>query len=133
MDLTGISAMNPMTLQTVRPAGGAIQSKYNQLTGTEGDTTESQKLLEAAQDFESFFIYMLLKEMRKTVNETPLFHGGRAEEIFRDMMDEEVAKQMAQAPGQGLGIAKMMYDQLSRSAISNVTPAAQAAPAVAEE
>lgn len=79
---------------------------------------EETKLLNAAQEFESFFTYMLLKEMRKTVMETPLFHGGRAEEIFRDMLDEEVGKEMARTPGQGLGIADILYQQLSRPMIA---------------
>jgi peptidoglycan hydrolase FlgJ len=78
---------------------------------------EEKKLLNAAQEFESFFTYMLLKEMRKTVMETPLFHGGRAEEIFRDMLDEEVGKEMSHS-GQGLGIADILYQQLSRPMIS---------------
>ena len=79
---------------------------------------EEKDLLHAAQEFESFFTYMLLKEMRKTVSETPLFHGGRAEEIFRDMLDEEMAKDMAHTSGQGLGIADILYQQLSRPMIA---------------
>ena len=87
-------------------------------------TKEEKELLHAAEEFESFFIYMLLKEMRKTVPKTGLIHGGRAEEIWQDMLDEEIGKQIAHTPGMGLGIAEMLYRQLSRP---NVIPASEVA------
>ncbi|MEW5946992.1 MAG: rod-binding protein [bacterium] len=74
------------------------------------------------EELESLFIYLLLKEMRKTVPETKLFHGGRAEEIFRDLHDEELARQLAHARGGGIGIADMLYRQLSRPASAAPAP-----------
>lgn len=75
---------------------------------------EDGQLKKACQEFESYFLYMMMKEMRKTVPETKLFHGGRAEEIFRDMMDEETSKDMAKSPAGGIGIGNMLYQQLKR-------------------
>ena len=133
MDLTSINSITPDP-RVVNPGGSDLEARIraNQQTAPQpggptdfeariraaqeaGPQTQKEKdLMKASQDFESFFLYMLLKEMRKTVQETPLFHGGRGEEIFRDMMDEEMAKKMADTPGPGLGIAKMLYEQLSR-------------------
>lgn len=79
------------------------------------DTPEGLK--KVSQEFESFFLFYMLKEMRKTVNEVPLFHGGRAEEIFQGMMDEHIALSMAQAGG--IGLAPIIYQQLSRVAGAN--------------
>ena len=45
------------------------------------------------------FYAMLLKSMRKTVGETPYFHGGRGEEIFRTQLDQMLAERMAKADG----------------------------------
>lgn len=81
------------------------------------DEKQLAELDKQSREIESLFIYMLLKEMRKTVPEQKLIHGGRAEEIFRDMMDEEMSRKMAFTPGPGLGIAKMLYEELSRSMI----------------
>jgi len=87
-------------------------------------TKEEKKLKEATEEFESFFIYLILKEMRKTVPETGLISGGRAEQIFRDMLDEEIGKRIAHTPGAGLGIADMIYRQLTRPVLA--TPASVA-------
>lgn len=76
---------------------------------------EDKELLRACQEFESFFIYMVMKEMRKTVPKSGLINGGRAEEIFQDLMDEEMGKSIAKTPGgSGFGIATMLYRQLKR-------------------
>lgn len=75
---------------------------------------EDAELKQVCQEFESVFLYLMMKEMRKTVPESKLFHGGRAEEIFRDMMDEEISKDMAKGPSGGLGIGALLYDQLKR-------------------
>jgi len=84
------------------------------------DEKELDRLEAVCRDLESLFIYMLMKEMRKTVPETKFIHGGRGEEIFRDFLDEEMSKKMAAAGGQGIGIAKMLYEQLSRPIISKM-------------
>ncbi len=74
---------------------------------------EMKQLKEAVQGFESYFLYILMKEMRKTVPETGFINGGNAEKIFRDQLDQELTIQMAKAPG-GIGIGKMLYDQLAK-------------------
>ena len=63
------------------------------------------QLREVAQGFESVFMEMLFKSMRSTVKEGKLFHGGRGEEIFRDMLDQTLSKGGSR---KGLGIADMI-------------------------
>jgi len=87
------------------------------------DSAAAKELKEidtASRDLESLFVYMLLKEMRKTVPETKFMHGGRGEEIFRDMLDEELSKKISAAPGDGIGIAKVLYEQLSKPTIAKM-------------
>lgn len=74
------------------------------------DTPENLK--KVSQEFESFFIYYMLKEMRKTVPQVSMFHGGRAEEIFQGMMDEQLSLELSKAGG--IGLAPVLYQQLSR-------------------
>lgn len=72
---------------------------------------DDKKLKEICQEFESIFLYYLLKEMRNTVPKTGLLDGGRAEEFFQEMLDEELSKHLSRA--NGIGIAQMLYKQLS--------------------
>lgn len=87
------------------------QSKLEQ-TGKKADKTEDQKqLLEACQEFEAIFTNIMLKEMRNTVGESSLTEKSRGEEIFQEMYDEELTSEVSEG-NNGMGIAKMLYDQM---------------------
>lgn len=77
----------------------------------ENKKRELDKLKDACADFESIFMHQMLKEMRKTVNKTGMIHGGQAEDIFSDMLDQERAKSMS------IGIGDMLFLQLSKSIV----------------
>ena len=73
---------------------------------------EAQKLREACEGFEAMFLSMMYKQMRATVPETDLFgKKSNAIKIFEDMRDTELM--MAASKAGGIGIADMMYKQLS--------------------
>lgn len=96
------------------PIATQLKSRLNNIRRAEAaQTAEAKQLKAAVQEFESYFLYILMKEMRKTVPETGMIHGGRAEEIFRDQLDQELTQQMAKTPG-GIGIGQMLYEQLAR-------------------
>lgn len=61
---------------------------------------------------ESIMVSKMLKSMRNTVQKGELMHGGFAEEIFEDMLYDEYALNMSK--NANLGLAKMLYEQLSR-------------------
>ncbi|HNX76043.1 MAG TPA: rod-binding protein [Candidatus Rifleibacterium sp.] len=82
----------------------------------EAKKKELEKLKQACNDFESIFMNQMLKEMRKTVKKTGLVHGGQAEEIFSDMLDEERSKTMQ------IGIGDVLFSQLSKSLVPPVRP-----------
>lgn len=42
----------------------------------------------------SVFYTHLIKEMQKTTFETPLMHGGRGEEVFKEQMNAEIGKRI---------------------------------------
>lgn len=119
MDFTGFQGIGPQYYEPDRQST-QIENKLRNLDKTGGLAAKDLKELDAVcRDLESLFIYMLMKEMRKTVQETKLIHGGRGEEIFRDLLDEEMSKKLAAAP-QGIGIAKMVYEQLSRPILAKM-------------
>jgi len=100
------------------PRNSHFDGRVSNLRNSAGlSAAEDKKLREACQEFESFFMYLVMKEMRKTVPETELFHGGKAEEIFRDMLDEEMAKEMSKPSVGGFGLGQMLYQQLARPGV----------------
>ena len=76
------------------------------------EDVEAKKLREACEGFEAMFLSMMYKQMRATVPESELFgKKSNALEIFEDMRDTELMN--AAAKSGGIGIADMMYKQLS--------------------
>ena len=72
-----------------------------------------ENLREAAQGFESIFIQMLLKSMRSTVKKSGLLDGGKGEEIFTGMMDQNFAEATSNRDG-GIGLAKMIVKKYAK-------------------
>lgn len=75
------------------------------------DPEYQQKLKDACKGFESMFIQLMWKEMRRTVPEDSLFGQSNGEKIFRDMLDTEMVDRMSDVGG--FGLADVMYDQLT--------------------
>ena len=71
---------------------------------------EPQKLKQACSDFESLFVYHLVKEMRATVPKSGLFSGGSAEEAYTSMMDLQLSKDIAEK--RGIGISEALFKRL---------------------
>ena len=70
---------------------------------------EKEKLKAVASEFESMFVEMMFKSMKKTLSKDSLLDGGFAERVFDDMLLTERSRVVARE--QSLGIAKMIYDQ----------------------
>lgn len=88
------------------------QSSPIQQTGKTAKTEQEIKLLKlkkACQDFESIFIYYMLKSMRTSDSKSNLFGEGLGSDIFMQMFDQGLADKMA-ASGQ-LNIAKNMFSK----------------------
>jgi len=66
-----------------------------------------------AQQFESLFLNIILKEMRKTVNRSGLL-GSDAMETYEQMFDQQIALGMSKAGG--IGLAPFIEQQLAKTA-----------------
>jgi flagellar protein FlgJ len=73
--------------------------------------TKRKQLKKIAQDFESLFTGMMLKSMRATVPEDKLTGGGKAEETYRSLLDQEYATAAAKR-GNASSIAAMVEKEL---------------------
>ncbi|KAB2952595.1 flagellar biosynthesis protein FlgJ [Heliorestis acidaminivorans] len=82
-------------------------NKKNQNRGSE----EDKKLRELCQEFESIFIYQMLKSMRNTIDRSDLIPESPGRQIWESMLDEEYAKEMAKK--EDLGLARLLYQDLS--------------------
>jgi len=71
-----------------------------------------KELKKISQDFESLFVGMMLKSMRATVQEDTVTGGGRAEQTYRELLDQEYAKAASKRGGRG--IASMVEKELLR-------------------
>jgi flagellar protein FlgJ len=67
-------------------------------------------LRKAAQEFEAYFVQQLMSQMRKAIPSGGLLHS-RGEDMFRDLMDEQLGKDIAKS--HGFGLADSLYRQLS--------------------
>lgn len=79
------------------------------------EAEKEKKLREACEGFESIFIQKMWQEMRSTLPKTNMLQG-REEQYWQSMYDQELAKSMTAAGG--IGLADMMYAQLSRDLVS---------------
>lgn len=93
--------------------------QYRQLDGAQKleNKVQNDELKEACRDFEAIFIKQMLDSMKKTVPENSLMKSGMAEDIFEDMLYQEYASIISKSGD--LGIAEMVYKQLSHYNISN--------------
>jgi len=69
------------------------------------------KLKEACQNFEAVFIGKLWEQMKQSVPKEGYLHS-KQEDTYMSMFNRDFSEKMAQAGG--IGLADMIYDQLSR-------------------
>jgi peptidoglycan hydrolase FlgJ len=94
----------------------------NMITGkTSGGKTaanpeQEKKLKKACADFESMLVYQLLKTMRQTVPKGGFLNRSQGQETYEMMLDQKVAEELSKK-GQGLGLQKMLYNQIVKQQI----------------
>ncbi len=73
---------------------------------------DDKRLREQCHEFEAVLYESMLKSMRNTVEKSELFSGGKAEEIYTSMLDQEYAKILA--GNTGASLADELYKQMIR-------------------
>lgn len=113
-----------MQLQSsnLNPLGATANGGVERVAGQAAAGQQSQDakaLREAALQFEALFTQMMLQSMRATEFGDDLSGNGGA--MYRDMMDQAVAKDISKAGG--LGLADLMIQQFQRQAGLGTEPA----------
>jgi Rod binding domain-containing protein len=115
-----IGPVTPLPIQEIPPAAPLIRSDKAR---SDGDSSvERDKLKKAATEFESFFIFYMMKTMRQAVPKSGLL-DSRHSDTFLSLLDQEVAGQAAKRGG--FGLAKAMENQLFQT--NQVKPSSSAA------
>lgn len=78
-----------------------------------GEKKDDVGLREATREFESYFVNMLLKQVRKTLNDGGLTEKSEARKNFESMLDQEYAKLLSE--GEGIGLGKAMYEAMKKT------------------
>ncbi|MDR1703188.1 MAG: rod-binding protein [Clostridiales bacterium] len=124
MDINMLTGLGYMPVSSASTTGADAAAMYrmesNKTDAMEAAVYAAQdksdaELMEACRSFESYFIQMMFKELRKTslADESGPFAKSGPELIFQDMLDEQVSIQAAN--GGGIGIAAFMYKQMKRN------------------
>ena len=104
----------------------AVERLKRGVTGSGKQVSEAKQkeIKKVARDFEALYLNMMLKSMRQTVTEDKVTGGGKAEETYRFLLDQEYTN--AAAKRGGVGIAKMIEKELhKRYQIPSTTRSAQ--------
>ena len=88
-----------------------IQAKLNSAVAKSGDDA---KLKTACHQMEALFVDLLWKEMRKTLSNDTLLHGGIGEDIFTSQLDQTYSDLATKQ--RSMGLADMLYQQMKPQA-----------------
>jgi hypothetical protein len=113
MHVPALTSVSLATAGVSRPdgwsAGAAARPHPAQPAPLAGHRDDDRKLRETFQSVVGQTLYgQLLRSMRKTVGKPAYFHGGRAEEIFQQQLDQILAEKISQS-GAG-ALADPMYE-----------------------
>ncbi len=87
---------------------GKAERMEKKFAGSSVHSKDKKEALKAGQEFESFLLTFMIKKMRDTVQQSDLLGNRKAENIYRSMLDEQIAHELSQQGGLGLA------DRISR-------------------
>ena len=91
----------------------ATENLKDKLGTTDYSKATDEELMEACKTFESYFIEQAIKGMEKTIPDNDDSSASYLN-MFKDTLYQEYAD-IASERGDGIGIAKMLYEQMKRN------------------
>jgi len=86
-------------------------TSLNSVSGEEKEV-KLAKLKRVCAEFESLFLYELMKKMEKTIPKSGILAPMSGKDTYRMMMDQKVAEEIARRGGIGLGY--LLFTQLKK-------------------
>jgi peptidoglycan hydrolase FlgJ len=84
------------------------------------DPGKEKKLKKVCTDFDALLTYNLLKTMRRTVPAGGAIPRTSSRDTYEMMLDQKIAEVVAQK-GQGKGLQKAIYDQITQRYNKNIS------------
>lgn len=93
--------------------GNVNPNKIKHQQMPEPKTAQEYSAKRAADEFEAIFISQMLKKMSVGVKTDGPFGGGQSEEIYRELMNEELGKTMTRKGG--IGLSDAIYREMLKT------------------
>jgi flagellar protein FlgJ len=77
------------------------------------DPAKEKQLRKACSEFEAMLTFNLLKTMRRTIPAGGAFPRSASRDSYEMMLDQHIADAVSRK-GQGMGMQKVLFDQLSK-------------------
>ena len=87
-------------------------SSTSSTSATPDKDAESLKLQRVSEEFESLLLHEMIKSMRAADALLTDSEDGGSQNLHREMLDEQLARNMAR--GGGLGLARILEQQMQR-------------------
>ena len=86
------------------------------LTSTDYSNSTSEELMDVCKQFEAYFLEQIFKGMEDTIPKTESTSNSMSSltDYYKDMTIQQVASD-ATEQGEGIGLAKMLYEQMKRN------------------
>ena len=112
----GISIDNAMNLYNTYQTKDTTADKLSDTLSKDLSTATDDELMGVCKEFESYFLEQVFKSMQKMVPEHEYESASSKTmmEYYQDEMMANYAKNAAN-DGEGLGLAKMLYEQMKRN------------------
>lgn len=93
--------------------GASLQER---LKDTDMSTADDDELMKVCRDFEAYFVEQVFKEMEKTATAWRDEENGSSSK-YKQYAEDTLRTQYATSAseGDGLGLAKMLYEQMKRN------------------
>jgi flagellar protein FlgJ len=105
--------MNVETAAGGQSGAEAARTKEGKQASAPGDAAQDKRLRQVCTEFESIFLYNLFKEMRRTVPKSGLLPSAPGKDTYEMMFNQKVAEDLSKR-GEGIGLQKILYEQLRR-------------------
>jgi len=104
--------MNAITPSAIRPVTGDLSGQSLERYAKNPNVPESEKVAEAARQFEAVLVRQILTAARKTVIQSGLERETAATGIYQDMINAQLAEAITGSGG--LGLARSLQVQFHR-------------------
>ena len=92
----------------------SVTGLKNTLESTDYSNATEEELMDACKSFEAYFLEQVFKGMEKMIPDSDEDSSGSYVDMFKDTLYEEYAQSVTDR-GDGIGIAKMLYEQMKRN------------------